>query len=73
MIDAEVPLSYYEKGARGRADIIVSDIAKDDDKHIPLVLVECKEPNVPLTDRAEFQILNYDSILRAKILVLTKV
>ncbi|WP_084625550.1 type I restriction enzyme HsdR N-terminal domain-containing protein [Salinimicrobium xinjiangense] len=71
MIDAEVPLSYYEKGARGRADIVVSGVAKDDDRPIPLVLVECKEPNVPLTDKVEFQILRYHSILRAKILYLT--
>ena len=62
MIDAEVPLSNYEKGARGRADIIVSGVAKGDYKRIPLVLVECKEPNVPLTDRAEFQILRYNRL-----------
>ncbi|MDT0675118.1 type I restriction enzyme HsdR N-terminal domain-containing protein [Autumnicola musiva] len=71
MIDAEVPLSYYKKGASGRADIIVSGIAKDGDNHIPLVLVECKEPNVLLTDRVEYQILRYDSVVRAKILLLT--
>lgn len=71
LVDAEVPLKYYEKGAHGRADIVVSGIVKDENKYLPLILVECKEPNVPLTDRVEFQILKYHSVIRAKILVLT--
>lgn len=60
-IDIEVPMTHFKKGAKGRADILISD----DDGNI-ICLIECKEPREFLTDRVEEQILKYDNVVNAQ-------
>lgn len=71
LIDAEVPLSYYQKGRTGRADIIVSGFDEKHNERIPLMVVECKAPNVYLTDKVLEQVMNYDDLLETQIMVIT--
>lgn len=70
MIDVEVPLSYYEKGKKGRVDIIVSGYDSDNNSKIPLMLIECKAPDVPLVDKVFEQAASYDACLGTKVIVL---
>jgi hypothetical protein len=65
-IAAEVPMSYFVKGGQGRADIIVGDGNGE-----TLILIECKEERHYLTDTIVDQVLRYDDIVKAKILVVT--
>ncbi len=51
---------------RKRFDIVVYNVNAQ-----PLMLVECKEMNVPLTDKAMIQLLSYNSTIRAAVLVIT--
>jgi hypothetical protein len=71
LIDVEVPLSYFSKNLRGRADIIAYEYSEKENSNFPLILVECKEPNVPLTDKVFEQVYNYDSHLLAKLIIVT--
>jgi hypothetical protein len=71
MIQVEVPLSRYDPTLSGRVDIIVSGKNKVDSKHYPLLVVECKAPNVPLTELVVEQAQNYDVILEPKVTVVT--
>ncbi|WP_017754964.1 type I restriction enzyme HsdR N-terminal domain-containing protein [Calidifontibacillus oryziterrae] len=69
-IEIEVPMSYFKKGAKGRADIIVSGI--DEDGYLVAVLiVECKAPTIPLTDDVFEQAVSYDNIVLADTILLT--
>ena len=47
-IEVEVPMSYFKKGLKGRADIIV--YGERDNQLIPLLIIECKANHVPLTE-----------------------
>jgi hypothetical protein len=71
MIDVEVPLSYYQKGKRGRADIIVSGFDKENFEKIPLIVIECKAPTIHLTDKVFEQTMQYDEFLEPEIMVMT--
>jgi hypothetical protein len=69
MIKLEEPMTYFQKGAKGRADIIV--YRKEDDGLYPVILVECKSPDVELTDEVFEQAVRYDQLITADVLVLT--
>lgn len=69
-IEIEVPMTHFKKGARGRADIVVYGENKEGD-NIPIILIECKAPNVPLIDEVWFQAYNYDDILGADFIIIT--
>lgn len=69
LIDVEVPLSSFDKKASGRVDIIV--YSKEDDLLYPLIIIECKESNHPLTDNVLAQIQQYDTILYSKTICIT--
>lgn len=69
MIELEVPLSYFSKGAKGRADIIVYNTIETD--YIPVLIVECKAPHIPLTDDVFNQVVRYDNVLSANTIMLT--
>lgn len=71
MIDVEVPLSYYQKGKRGRADIIVSGFDKENFEKIPLIVIECKAPTIHLTDKVFEQTMHYDEFLEPEIMAMT--
>ena len=70
-IDVEVPLSYYQKGKKGRADIIVSGIDEKQNIKLPLIVIECKAPTVHLTDKVFEQVMGYDEFLEPKIMIMT--
>jgi hypothetical protein len=71
MIESEVPLSQFSNGNKGRADIIVYEYDEEYNVGIPLILIECKEKNVPLTDGVFMQAFSYDSELEAKLIIIT--
>ncbi|WP_439883450.1 type I restriction enzyme HsdR N-terminal domain-containing protein [Pontibacter sp. MBLB2868] len=70
-LDTEVPLSYYVKGAIGRTDILGYHYCEENKYNIPLFLVECKAPGVPITERVLSQALGYDSVLKVQWIFLT--
>ena len=70
-INAEIPLSYFVKGKKGRVDILVTAIGEEDEMNYPLMVIECKAPNVPITDKVFEQAVHYDNILQTKLMVLT--
>jgi len=71
LIAIEVPLSYYQKGRKGRADIIVSGYNKEYNETIPLIVIECKAPHIHLTDKVFQQIMKYDEFLLPEIMIMT--
>ncbi|AMM52425.1 hypothetical protein TH61_16235 [Rufibacter sp. DG15C] len=71
MIRVEFPLSAFDKSLKGRVDILVLGKNKVDDNYHSLLLVECKEPNVPLTESVFEQALSYDDVLAPKVTVVT--
>ncbi|CAM4117756.1 type I restriction enzyme HsdR N-terminal domain-containing protein [Gillisia limnaea] len=71
LISVEVPLSYYKKGKPGRADIIVLGLDQDSRELIPLIVIECKAPNIHLTDKVFQQVMGYDEFLGPEIMVMT--
>ena len=60
-VEKEIRLGELKK----RCDIIVY---KD---NLPWMIVECKEMNVPITDRVIEQVLRYNQVLRVNYLILT--
>ncbi len=57
MIDSEVPLSYYGIDVKGRADILIHKMK--DGIMMPICVVECKAPNVFLSQKVEDQAIRY--------------
>ncbi|MFU0824066.1 type I restriction enzyme HsdR N-terminal domain-containing protein [Clostridium sp.] len=69
-IGVEVPMTYFKKGARGRADILV--YGEDEEGYnVPIIIVECKAPGIPLVDEVWFQAYKYDNILGAGFIIIT--
>lgn len=69
-IEVEVPLTYFKKGAKGRADIIVN--GKDEEGYlVALMIIECKAPKVLITDDVFEQAVRYDDIIQANTIMLT--
>jgi hypothetical protein len=69
MIRLEEPMMKFKRGAKGRADIIVYQ--QEGDSFFPLILIECKNPTIELTDNVFEQAVRYDQILLADCIVLT--
>lgn len=46
MISLEVPMSYYVKGAAGRADIVIHREDKKEHCLYPVAIIECKKEDV---------------------------
>lgn len=64
----EEAMAHVKKGARGRADIVVY---RDDEKNKPLMVVECKAPEVDIScDEVREQAERYRDILRADYIML---
>lgn len=64
----EESMSHVKKRARGRADIVVY---RDDEKNIPLLVVECKAPEVDIScDEVREQAERYRAILKADYIML---
>ena len=71
MIELEVPMCHFKKGARGRADILVYGMDKCKDEQIPALIIECKAPDIALIDRHYDQVYRYDKVSGAGTIALT--
>lgn len=58
LISVEEKLSYYGINSKMRADIIINGNDEKGYKY-PLCIIECKAPDVPLTDKTKEQVFNY--------------
>lgn len=64
-----MPLCIFEKGAKGRADIIV--FGGNEENCLPLLVIECKAPEVVLIDRVFDQVCDYNRIILADMIAIT--
>jgi hypothetical protein len=71
MIQTEVPMSHLVKGEKGRADIIVYYNDKKANNLKPLLVVECKAPDVRLIDDVFLQAYNYADNIGANYIMVT--
>lgn len=70
MLLVEAPMCHFERGKRGRADIVV--IANSGEFNgAPVAIIECKSRSVPLTERAFDQAVPYCDATGADILIAT--
>lgn len=65
MIVSEDHMAHYDKSATMRADITVRN------RNDTLLIVECKEPNVPIDGEPIKQLFGYNEIMKSKYLLLT--
>jgi len=65
----EVPLSYFRKGAKGRADVIV--YGAEDNGRVPVMLIECKAPSVTITDDVYQQADRYADVVGVAVVGVT--
>jgi len=65
MVNVEIRLAEYDIETNDRADIII-DYAVEEGLH-PLILIECKRPDIPLTYKVYEQVERYNANLGAKI------
>lgn len=65
MIVSEDHMAHYDKSATIRADITVRK------RNDTLLIVECKEPNVPIDGEPIKQLFGYNEIMKSKYLLLT--
>lgn len=65
VIEVEVPLSHFKKGAKGRADVIVYCQKK------AILLIECKEPTRELTSDVFEQVYRYNTHIKSKLVAVT--
>lgn len=66
LIEVEYPLVRSQKGAKGRADIIVFDR-----NGYSLLIVECKAKNIMLDKKAIDQLMKYNQVMGSDYLLLT--
>lgn len=69
-IGLEVPLCAYVEKAKGRADIVIHEI-NEDGYYVALAVIECKSPDVVLTDRVYDQVIYYADTLGTEYIVVT--
>ncbi len=61
----EEHLSHYGIQSRRRADIIIERYSEEDNTRYPLVVIECKAPQVAISDRVFDQVEDYADMLGA--------
>lgn len=71
MISLEVPMSHYVAGVPGRADIVIHAFDEREQRIYPVVVVECKNEAICLTDRVTEQAIRYCEVLGGAYIVLT--
>ena len=71
MIFLEVPMSYYAKGFSGRADIIIHALEEESKSSYPILVIECKNEKVFLTDLVAEQAGRYCDIIDGKYIAIT--
>ncbi|MBQ0734947.1 type I restriction enzyme HsdR N-terminal domain-containing protein [Aquimarina celericrescens] len=71
----KVPFNFIETEVllsnRKRADILVSKEFKEGRLETPLILIECKASNVPLTQKVYDQAEGYDNFLEPEFMIIT--
>ncbi len=70
LIGIEVPMSYFDPKASGRADIIVYTTDQNDSL-IPILIVECKSQYTPLIDDVFNQVYDYEDVIYADTIAVT--
>lgn len=68
-METEVPLCHFVKGAKGRMDIVIYGIVNNE--RFPIMVVECKAPDILLTDDVYDQAKNYAEIIDIPVLMVT--
>lgn len=71
MISLEVPMSYYVKGAVGRADIVIHREDKREQCLYPIAIIECKKEEVFLTNNVFDQAIGYCDVVGGKYIIVT--
>lgn len=71
MIEVEEHLSHYGIDSKRRADIVIHAFIKDSNELVPVMVIECKAPNVQLDNRACNQVFDYADLLGADFVVVT--
>lgn len=71
MIKVEVRLSEYGVKTRARADIIIEEYNEKQDQLSPLVVIECKAPEIILGDNDLEQVWRYADLINAPFCVVT--
>lgn len=66
---AEFPLSSLDSAIRDRADVVV--FRAEGSAMVPVLLAECKAPDVPLTESVFAQVRRYLRLLPARWIVVT--
>lgn len=63
MIAVEEHISHYGIQSKRRADIVIHYVGDTEDILLPLAVIECKAPNVFLSERTSNQMLDYADLL----------
>ena len=71
MIDVEEHLSHYGIDSNKRADIVVKAYENESNSLVPILVVECKAPNVAIGYKACNQVFEYADLIIADFVVLT--
>ena len=70
LVMLEVPMSCYIKDAKGRADIVIHAI-DDNGNFYPVTIIECKNENIPLTDKVIEQAMGYCDLIGGMYIIIT--
>lgn len=71
MISVEEKLSHYGVESNRRADIVVNAYDKEHDCYVPVMVIECKAPNIELDYKSCNQVFDYADILNLDFVVVT--
>jgi hypothetical protein len=69
-IGVEVPLAHFKRGEKSRADLVIYG-NYDEDNLMPVMVIECKAPEVFLTDTVYEQVRHYNEILCSDTIAIT--
>lgn len=67
----EVPMSYYIRGSRGRADVIIHGRDEMTGELYPIGVIECKNEETFLTDQTADQAIRYCDLIGGRYILLT--
>ena len=71
MIDVEEHLSHYGINSNKRADIVVRAYENESNSLVPVMVVECKAPNVTIGYKEQEQVFEYADLIGADFVVVT--
>lgn len=71
MIDVEEHLSHYGIDSNKRADIVVKACENESNSLVPILVVECKAPNIAIGYKEREQVFEYADLIGADFVVVT--